>query len=290
MTAIEAESRRVETLTLMFTGMVDSTGIRFRLGEEDAEDLRQRHDPLVRAAVVGHGGRIAKHTGDGVMATFDGAADAIAAALAIQQDIELDNRHATEPIQVRIGISAGDVTVDGDDCFGLPVVEAQRLEAAAEPGQILISAIVSALARGRGGYQLGPIGSLDLKGLGSPLDVLEVLWSPIPRTDVTCRPGWRTMAHSHLQDGPRKQRSSPAHGLRRPRVPPVSCSWRVNRVSGRLAWLLSSHSRPRNTAGWFWPGDAMSWSELPTNPSQRPCASCWAVPVAPAPSDRHPKN
>jgi hypothetical protein len=46
----------------MFTDLVDSTGIRVRLGEEGeekAERLRQRHDLLVRAAVVAHAGRVA---------------------------------------------------------------------------------------------------------------------------------------------------------------------------------------------------------------------------------------
>jgi class 3 adenylate cyclase len=180
------DTARVETLTVLFTDLVDSTGIRVRLGEEAAERVRERHDLLVHRAVVGHGGRVAKHTGDGVMATFSGASDALAAAVAVQQDIDGENRRAasdggpSELLQVRVGVSAGDVTVEGDDCFGLPVVEAQRLESASRPGQILISALVSALAHGRGGHELRPVGLLELKGLERPLEAEEVAWRPRP--------------------------------------------------------------------------------------------------------------
>jgi class 3 adenylate cyclase len=179
---------RVETLTVMFTDLVGSTALRVRLGEEEAERLRDRHDELVRAGVLNQRGRIVKHTGDGVMAAFDGAADAIAAAVAIQQELEAHNRRRPDgalqdALAVRIGISVGDVTLEGDDCFGLPVVEAQRLESAAQPGQILVSSLVSALARGRGGHQLRSVGALELKGLEGPLEAQEVLWvSLVPET------------------------------------------------------------------------------------------------------------
>jgi class 3 adenylate cyclase len=187
----------VETLTVMFTDLVDSTGMRVRLGEERAERVRERHDRLVRAAVVASHGRIAKHTGDGVMAVFMGASDALAAAVAVQQDLDADNRQHREPrsdkelLRVRIGISVGDVTVEGEDCFGLPVVEAQRLEAAAQPGQVIVSGLVSALARGRGGHELRPIGQLELKGLEHPVEAQEVVWHrrPSPSESPALPPG-----------------------------------------------------------------------------------------------------
>lgn len=181
---------RVQTLTVMFTDLVDSTGVRVRVGEEAAERLRQRHDSVVRSAVVGHGGRVAKHTGDGVMAVFEGASDALNAAVALQQDMESANRKdpGGENLVVRVGISAGDVTVEGDDCFGLPVIEAQRLEAAAGPGHILVSALVSALGRGRGGHELRPVGPLELKGLDRPVDAEELVWESLPEEELAVVP------------------------------------------------------------------------------------------------------
>lgn len=70
-----------------------------------------------------------------------------------------------------MGISIGDVTFDGDDCFGLPVVEAQRLEASADPATIRCAEMVMLMSRGRGGHEFRPLGQLELKGLAEPLAV-----------------------------------------------------------------------------------------------------------------------
>ena len=124
------------------------------------------HDQLAPRRDRGARGIVVKHTGDGVMATFPAAVDAVAAGVAIQQAVDGHNRRGDEErFEVRVGISVGDVTFDGDDCFGLPVIEAQRLEAAAEGGQILCAEIVRHLAHGRGGYEFVSIGDLDLKGI-----------------------------------------------------------------------------------------------------------------------------
>src|ERR1700681_4891655 len=99
---------RVETLTVLCTDLVGSTSRRVKAGEEAAERMRVHHDRLVRAAVVANGGKIAKHTGDGVMATFAGASEAVAAAVAVQQSIDADNRRSDQPpARLRIGISVG---------------------------------------------------------------------------------------------------------------------------------------------------------------------------------------
>jgi class 3 adenylate cyclase len=117
-----AESR-TGTATVLFTDLVGSTAQRARLGEEAAEALRRTHDRLLAETVAAHRGAVAKSVGDGIMATFPGAADAVAAGVAIQQAIDGHNRRAAvEPLAVRIGISLGDVTWEGADCFGTPVV------------------------------------------------------------------------------------------------------------------------------------------------------------------------
>jgi class 3 adenylate cyclase/tetratricopeptide (TPR) repeat protein len=168
---------RVETLTVLFTDLVDSTALRVRVGEEQADRVRLTHDRAVSGAIEGNGGQIVKHTGDGYLATFDGASDGIRAAVAIQQAIDARNQRDDNELRVRVGLSAGDVTLENGDCFGLPVVEAQRLESAATPGQILCSSLVRALARGRGDHEFRSVGALDLKGLSEPLAADEVLWA-----------------------------------------------------------------------------------------------------------------
>jgi len=171
--------QHIDTATVLFTDVVGSTQMRARIGEEAAEDLRVSHDTLVNDAIVAKRGTVVKHTGDGVMATFSAAVDAVAAAVAIQQAVDRHNkRAATERLDVRVGISVGDVTFDGLDCFGLPVIEAQRLEAAAEGGQILCAELVQHLARGRGGHDFASLGDLELKGIPEPVPTVEVRWEP----------------------------------------------------------------------------------------------------------------
>jgi len=184
----EGAGGRADTATVLFTDLVGSTELRSRVGEEAADEVRHVHDRLIGSAIRSHRGTVVKQLGDGVMATFPGAADGLAGAVAIQQAIDQHNRRAAnERLEVRIGLSIGDVTVEGDDCFGLPVVEAQRLEAAAAPGQILCCQAVQLMSRGRGGQVFVPVGDLELKGIDGLVTVLEVAWTPIDAGRATAQ-------------------------------------------------------------------------------------------------------
>jgi len=170
----------IGTAAVMFTDLVGSTELRLRIGEAAADAVRTRHDELLVEAVTSNEGRVAKHLGDGVMAIFTSCTHALSAAVDVQRAVDLDNRTGgNERLMVRIGISAGDVSFDGEDCFGLSVVEAQRLEVAASPGTIWCADVVALLARGRSGHEFRSLGSIDLKGLPVPLAVSEVLWDPV---------------------------------------------------------------------------------------------------------------
>jgi class 3 adenylate cyclase/tetratricopeptide (TPR) repeat protein len=177
------------TAIVLFTDLVGSTELRSRLGESGAEELRRAHDALVAGAVEANRGHVVKNLGDGVMATFTGASDAVGAAVAAQQAIGRHNRSraATARLEVRIGISAGDVTFEDDDCFGTPVIEAARLCGAAEGGQILASEMVRWLARSGEGAFI-PVGSLELKGLPEPVAAVEVDWEQLPEPAVPLPP------------------------------------------------------------------------------------------------------
>lgn len=102
------------TTTVLFTDIVGSTPLRGRLGDEGAEELRRTHDRLLVQTVESNGGRAVKGLGDGIMATFAGASDAVAAAVAIQQEIDrlVRSGKVPVPLAVRVGVSAGDVTVE----------------------------------------------------------------------------------------------------------------------------------------------------------------------------------
>ncbi|MGH8972299.1 MAG: ATP-binding protein, partial [Acidimicrobiia bacterium] len=184
------------TVTLLFTDLVGSTEGRGRLGEEAAEALRRTHDRLVATAIESQGGQVVKHLGDGVMATFAGAADGLSAAVAVQRAVARHNRSAegAERLEVRAGLSAGDVTFEDGDVFGTPVIEAARLCAAARGAQILAADVVRVLAGSRGGHRFVPAGALELKGLPGPVTAVEVAWeaepgSALPLPVALSRPG-----------------------------------------------------------------------------------------------------
>lgn len=172
----EQQTRSVGTRTVLFTDVVDSTALRSTLGDTEADDLDASLRRLYDQAVASHGGTIVKSLGDGIMATFEGAAHGIAAAIELQ--VRIRDRNTRHPaVGIRVGVSTGDVSTSGDgDHSGTPVVEAARLCAAAEPGQILISDVVRVLAGSRSTDDLVELGPKDYKGLPRPLVTWEVRW------------------------------------------------------------------------------------------------------------------
>src|SRR4051794_3703749 len=178
-----AESRSA-TAIVLFTDVVGSTELRTHLGDDRADDVRRDHDELLRDAMAARGGAAVKGTGDGLMAVFDAAAEAIAAGTAMQQATRRYAEQSGVGVDIRVGISAGDVSWEGADCFGTPVVEAARLCAAASAGQVLVSEIVRLLAGSRGGHDFTSLGALELKGLGQPVATYEVSWQPLTRPNT----------------------------------------------------------------------------------------------------------
>jgi class 3 adenylate cyclase/DNA-binding CsgD family transcriptional regulator len=161
------------TSTIVFTDVVGSTALRARLGENAADALFRDHERSLRAAVSAGGGRVLKAAGDGVMAVFDSATDAVRTAVALQR---LVTRNFSD-LQIRVGIGAGDVGWENDDCFGMPVVTAARLEAGADGGQIVVSDLVRLLAGERSGATFRPVGPVSLAGMDEPVNAFEVMWS-----------------------------------------------------------------------------------------------------------------
>ncbi len=151
----DANDGRITTATVLFCDLVGSTAQRTSLGDDAADQLAVALDRVLRGAVAAWRGQVVKSTGDGVMAVFDAASDALSAAVAIHQQTESRNRVSgpSEQLVLRIGLSAGDVQYVANDCHGTPVVEAARLEAAAETGSIYVSELVRLLAGTRGGHQ-----------------------------------------------------------------------------------------------------------------------------------------
>lgn len=119
--------------TLLFTDLVGSTEMASRLGDARWRDVLEAHYGAIRSLLERHRGREIETTGDGVLATFDGPAQAIRAAIAIGR------KAASDGLGVRAGIHVGEVELVGDRIRGLAVHQAARVMALARPGEVLVS-------------------------------------------------------------------------------------------------------------------------------------------------------
>jgi TolB-like protein/class 3 adenylate cyclase len=125
----------------------------------------------VTPAIVEHGGRIVKNTGDGFLAEFPSAVGAVRAALQFQTRVkELTTADAVDArIAFRVGINVGDVIVEPHDVFGDGVNIAARLESIAEPGGICISSSAYDHIRGKVAVDFADLGEQDLKNIARPI-------------------------------------------------------------------------------------------------------------------------
>jgi len=155
-----------------------------RLMEQDEAgthaSLNEIRAAVTDPAVRGHGGRIVRSVGDGILVEFSSAASALQAAIEIQRAMAERNRGrpAHERIDHRIGINLGDILVEAHDIAGTGVNVAARLEAIAPPGGIAISAAVREQVRDDLGVDFVDTGEHQVKNLSRPVRVFRVVLEP----------------------------------------------------------------------------------------------------------------
>ena len=113
---------------ILFTDLRGSTSILDTVGQSAFMVLLTEHDLIIRRALVASRGREVKHTGDGIMASFDDVASALECSMAIQAGFEARAANAPSPeLRVRIGIAAGEPVDHNGDLFGSTVTLASRI-------------------------------------------------------------------------------------------------------------------------------------------------------------------
>ena len=129
--------------------------------------LKQYRKTHFEPALARHGGRLVKLTGDGALAEFGSAVDALNAAIEFQQAMKAAAREEPEDRRIvfRVGLHVGDVLVDGDDLYGDGVNIAARLEGEAPPGGIVISVSVHDAVINRVATSYRDLGELTLKNI-----------------------------------------------------------------------------------------------------------------------------
>jgi class 3 adenylate cyclase len=178
-----AEERRL--VTVLFADVVGSTALGESLDPEDLRRLLSRFYEIARQVVDGHSGTLEKFIGDAAMAIFglpqahdDDARRAIAASLELCEHVREDPALG-DRLPIRVGINSGEVVASRDPAHqdfivtGDAVNVAARLQQAADPWQILVSARTASAAGAT--YDLGPPQDLELKGKAQAVVARAVL-------------------------------------------------------------------------------------------------------------------
>jgi len=163
-------------VVVMFTDLVGSTKMTQELGDMGAQQVVRTHNAIVRNALAAYHGREVKHTGDGIMAVFSNAANAVASTMVMQQELAKHNgAQGSLPVKVRIGLNAGAAVQEEDDFFGTTVQLSARVCDKADAEQIFITQSVRDLVTGHS-IQFREAGNFDMKGIEKPVPVYEVVW------------------------------------------------------------------------------------------------------------------
>jgi class 3 adenylate cyclase len=161
--------------TILFTDVEGSTALTQRMGDAKARDLLRECERIVREALKSHSGSEVKSMGDGFMASFSSATRALECSIAMQRAFAEHNESAEEPINVRIGLNAGEPIEEDEDLFGTAVNLAARICAHAEAGQILAPVVVRELAAGKR-FLFADLGETELRGFEDPVRLYELSW------------------------------------------------------------------------------------------------------------------
>jgi adenylate cyclase len=138
--------------------------------------LKEIRQQLIVPMIVEHGGHVVGTVGDGMLAEFNSAVEALRAAIDVQRALAVRNHllPSDRRTELRIGICLADVIVDGNEIAGDGVNVAARLEALAEPGGICVSGSVHEQVHGSLDVGFIDIGKQHVKNIERPIRVLRV--------------------------------------------------------------------------------------------------------------------
>jgi predicted ATPase/class 3 adenylate cyclase len=164
------------TVTFLFTDIEGST-TRWEHQAEAMQAALARHDALLRAAILEHGGHVVKTTGDGIHAAFSRAPDAVAASVNAQHRFVAESWDEIGGLRVRMALHTGAAEERDGDYYGPPLNRAARLLTTGHGGQVLLSDVTAGLVRDdlAGGLELLDLGEHRLKDLIRPERVFQVV-------------------------------------------------------------------------------------------------------------------
>ena len=173
------KDRFQKTITVMFTDLKGSTAIAETHGDIAHRTLIKQHFDIVFPVIKKHDGILVKTMGDGTMSYYENAQSALRAAAEIQKGIDAFNleKKLTIPILMRIGIHVGLGIVEKNDIFGDVVNVSSRIEAQANPGEILLSEEAYNALSDRAEIYCGFAKEVELKGKKEPMKLYKGYWN-----------------------------------------------------------------------------------------------------------------
>jgi class 3 adenylate cyclase len=153
--------------TVVFTDVVGSTEFVERVGDENGRSAMRDVERLVVETAAKNRGMVVKHLGDGSLISFSSNSNALAFAVALQHQI------GSGPLQIRVGMAAGEPIQEDNDIHGAVVSQASRIADLGTAGEVMVADSVRQLALGKG-YTFEPVGEVSLKGFNQPTKVWKV--------------------------------------------------------------------------------------------------------------------
>ncbi|MEL6864737.1 MAG: adenylate/guanylate cyclase domain-containing protein [Bacteroidota bacterium] len=153
---------------IMFTDIVGYTAL-MQQAEAKAAAIRTRHRQVFEQRHQAHQGEILQYFGDGTLSIFQSGVEAVACAIAIQEDLQKG-----EKVPLRIGLHIGDIVFDGTEIYGDSVNLASRIESLGMSGAVLLSGRLNEELSNHPDISTLSLGYFDLKNIARPIEVFAV--------------------------------------------------------------------------------------------------------------------
>jgi len=160
------QTRRLAAI--MFTDIVGFTALMGN-DEKKAFELLTKNRQIHKPVIDRYSGQWIKEMGDGVMACFNTASDAVNAAIDIQRAC-----NAAGDFKLKIGLHMSEVVFEGDDVFGDGVNVASRIETLGVGSSILMSKAVRDQVKNNAEFQVSPLGSFEFKNVDEPMEIFAL--------------------------------------------------------------------------------------------------------------------
>ena len=195
--------------TVMFADLTGSTSVFEALGNDAATQAVRSITEWIGRTCEQHDGRVIKYMGDGVLALFPRAADAMDAVVLMQREHarRQEQRGPVHQLQLQVGLACGDVVEVAGDCFGDAVNVASRLTDLSGPAEILVTdAVVAQLAGPPPGVRFHDMGLVPIRGKSQEQRLFRIEWQEDTSTEMMTLPassallgrGRKPVAHATL--------------------------------------------------------------------------------------------